>query len=180
MNGNRSCYSIKTSILDFYSCGNVEDVTFKHDDKFMFFKSGVFCKILTSNKCVSFSAWIVICRFQQEETPPPHLLDMNAPRWFRSHNDSHFQKIQSHWNKHFFPPCLRIISLLFSPLCLLTSCHYSDLKGSKKLIITTFLHSFVVTGAAFLIILLAELIEMSLSLDLISGGYDHQDKSKHI
>lgn len=96
----------------------------------MFFKSGVFCKILTSNKFVSFSAWIVICRFQQEETPsPPHLLDMNAPRWFRSHNDSHCQKIQSHWNKHFFPPLFKnnqsfVFTLVFA--------YFMSLFGLKR------------------------------------------------
>lgn len=146
----------------------------------MFLKSDVFCKILTSNKCVSFSAWIVICRFQQEETPSPLIY------WIWMHRDdldlttTHTFRKSNHTEINIFPRCLIIISLLFSPLCLLTSCHYSDLKGSKKLIITTFLHTFVVTGTAFLIILLAELIEMSLSLDLKSGGYDHQDKSKHI
>lgn len=61
----------------------------------MFLKSDVFCKILTSNKCVSFSAWIVICRFQQEETPSPLIywiwmhrddLDLTTTHTFRKSN----------------------------------------------------------------------------------------------
>lgn len=64
-NGWRSCWSINTSIIVFYCCG---EATCEHvDNKFMFLDSGACCQIVTYNKCGSFFGWIVICRSQKVE-----------------------------------------------------------------------------------------------------------------